>query len=72
MELSPDPARAQADYAMIYIPETAAFWLTGTTAPRTPGRRLDNQDSSLATAGRTGRLIRSDSLPIAACAVLRG
>ena len=72
MELSPDPARAQADYAVIYIPETAAFWLTGTTAPRAPGRRLDNHDLSLATAGGTGRLIRSDSLSVTACAVLRG
>jgi len=70
MELRPDPARAQADYAMIYIPEVAAFWLAGTTAPWAPGRRLDNQDPSLATTGGTGRLIRPDSLPITACAVL--
>jgi hypothetical protein len=31
MELSPDPARAQAHYAMIHVPETAAFWLSCTT-----------------------------------------
>jgi len=32
MEFSPDPACAQADYTMIYVPETPAFWLAGTTA----------------------------------------
>ena len=72
MELSPDPARAQADDAMIYIPETGAFWLPGTTAPGATGRRLDNQNLSLAIAGGTRTLIRSDPSAIAACAVFRG
>jgi hypothetical protein len=72
VEFSPDPACAQADYTMIYVPETPAFWLAGTTAPRAPGRRLDDQDTSLATTGRTGLLIRSDSLAIAARAVFWG
>jgi hypothetical protein len=71
MELSRDPARAQADYTMIYVPEAAAFWLSSTTAPRAPGRRLDDQDASFATTGGTRLLIRSDSLAIAACAVFR-
>ena len=71
MELSRDPARAQADYTMIYVPEAAAFWLSSTTAPRASGRRLDDQDASFATTGGTRPLIRSDSLAIAACAVFR-
>ena len=72
MELSPDPACAQADDAVIYIPEAATLWLASATAPRAPGRRLDNQDLSLRTTGGTGPLIRSESLAIAACAIFRG
>ncbi len=72
MELSPDPACAQANDAVIYIPEAATLWLASATAPRTPGRRLDNQDLSLRTTGGTGPLIRSESLAIAACAIFRG
>jgi hypothetical protein len=71
VELRRDPACAQTDYTMIYVPEAAAFWLAGTTAPRAPSRRLDDQDASLATTGGTGLLIRSDSLAIAASAVFR-
>jgi hypothetical protein len=72
MELSPDPACAQADDAVIYIPEAAILWLPSTTAPRASGRRLDNQDLSLAATGGTGPLIRSDSLAIAASAIFGG
>ena len=42
MELSPDPACAEADDAVMYIPKAATFWLAGTTAPRAPGGGLNN------------------------------
>jgi hypothetical protein len=71
MEFGPDPARTQADYAVIGRPHSASLRLAATFTAWTPSRRLNNPDSSFAATGRTGLLIWTSSLTVAGSAIFK-